>query len=491
MDEYTSNTEPDEGVQPPASSGSGPLSVSLSTAVGLVFSVIGLFIGSRPISDNSFLTHLATGNLSRSLGHIPTVDSYSYTAPGQVWTVQSWFVSLVYSHLGDIAEGSAIRLVNGFLVGAVVALLWQLTVPARPLLSRVILMGPVLVVGASQWTPRPLLVGVLGFVVVLSVLQQQMSPRWLVPMMWIWVNSHGSFPLAFVLIGAFGVGQLLDDRAARQLSWKLPAVEAKALAWTCAGLVCAMVNPLGPRLLVFPIELLAKQEALENVAEWQAPGFESPMDLMFLGLMVALGCAARSGARWRLLVPGVVFSIAGLLAVRNVGAAAIVLTVAIAPSIRMRGSIRGHEQGLIAKALGAVAIAIAIAWSVSIVQTGPLVLDAYPEEAVDWLEDRGLVAQPGVNIVQRDYVGNYLDFRFGDEARIFVDDRFDFFPQQVLDDHVALLGGGGGDYSEILQRYDTNVVLWENDGGLAAWLRESDAWTIAFESDDWLVALPS
>lgn len=462
---------------------------TLEFAIGWLLALFGFFVGSRPIHDNSLLTHLSTGGLSWTEGRIPATDPYSYTAVGAEWTVQSWLASLVYAFLAELGGVSAIQLFNGVLVGAIMLMLWKLSDSARPLLARVLILVPVMVIGNIQWTPRPLLFGLVGFVVLLQILQEQRSVGWLIPVMWVWANSHGSFPLAFVLIGAFGLGRMIDQRTGSEGRWELPQPEVRVLKWAVLGLGVSMINPVGPRLLVFPIRLLAKQEALDGVVEWASPDFDSLPEKLLLGLIVGLVVVSRLGARWRLIVPGVLFALSGLLAVRNMSMAAIVLLVAIAPSLQLKGSLRGHEQGLLPRALLGLAVVGMVLGSVIVQQGEPLSLDLYPVEEVDWLEERGLIAQPEVNIIQRDFVGNYMHYRFGTEARVFVDDRFDFFPQQVLDDHMVFIGGG--DFGESLVRYDANVVLWQNDGGFAAWLKASDDWVIAHESEDWLIALPT
>ncbi len=465
------------------------LGPTLDLATGWLMALLGMFLGSRPIRDNSFLTHLATGDLSRTQGRIPLADPYSYTGGGADWTVQSWFASMVYSFLADMAGVVSIQIFNGVLVGLVMLMLWKLTDSARPLLARVLILVPVMVIGDGQWSPRPLLFGLLGFVVLLQVLQEQRSVYWLIPVMWLWVNSHGSFPIAFVLIGAFGLGRMIDQRTSFEKKWELPQPEMRVLWWTLLGLGLSMINPLGPRLLVFPLRLLTNQEALEGVSEWASPDFDSLAERSFLALIIGLLVISRLGARWRLVVPGILFAVSGLLATRNLSLASIVLLVAIAPSLQFKGSLRGHEQGFLPRALLGLVVAGAVLGSVMVRQNETLSLALYPVEEIDWLQERGLIAEPDVNIVQRDYVGNYMDYRFGSEARVFMDDRFDFFPQQVLDDHRILIRGG--DFAEVLERYDANVILWQNDDGFAAWLAEADAWDIAYEGENWLIALPA
>ena len=79
----------------------------------------------------------------------------------------------------------------------------------------------------------------------------RLDPRWLVPIGWVWVNSHGSFPLGLVLLVVAAVGTRLDGAS--------PSVELRCLGWAHrrhrGG---AVVSPLGPRALVFPLELLVR-----------------------------------------------------------------------------------------------------------------------------------------------------------------------------------------------------------------------------------------
>ncbi len=62
---------------------------SLERAIGWVLVSLGFLIGSRAISDNSFFTHLSTGNLILDERSVPTTDVFSFTAAGEPWTVQS------------------------------------------------------------------------------------------------------------------------------------------------------------------------------------------------------------------------------------------------------------------------------------------------------------------------------------------------------------------------------------------------------------------
>lgn len=476
------------------SSGSGPLGsapaaptrgVSLATAIGWLMAMAGYLIGSRLISDNSFFTHFANGRLFWEGKGIPRVDPYSFTAPGEAVTVQSWLASVIYAGLHEFVGEWSLRVFNGALCLLLVLALWKLTEPARQLLPRVALVGPAIVLGTLLWSPRPLLFGLLGLAALLLVLEGHL-PLWsLLPIMWVWVNTHGSFPLALVVVGGALVGQLLDDASEGHSAWRrlLASHEVRVLGATIGGVALGAVNPLGPRLLWFPIHLLGRQEALRNVIEWSAPTFKSPAEWGFVALFGLLVAAAKFGARWRSLLPGFLFVVAGLLAIRNVAPASIVLVWAAAPALcRFRRlSLNGDATGILAKAVLLLsALVVALATSVAL-REGPLDLRSYPREEVSWLEERSLVADPDVRLLTRETDGNYLELRFGDEANVFVDDRFDFYPQGVLDDLDTLVFGG--DFAPVLERHEIDVVLWEDRGTFAAWLQDNDDWFVAHRTE--------
>ncbi len=474
--------------------------VTLGAAVGALMTMAGFLIGSRPITDNSFFTHFANGRLFWEGSGIPQADPYSFTAAGEAVTVQSWLASIIYAGLNEFVGEWSLRAFNGLLCGLLAIGLWKLTVPAKHLLARVSLLAPAIVLGTLLWSPRPLLFGLLGMVAVLLAVDKQL-PLWsLLPIMWIWVNTHGSFPLAVVLLGAVLGGQLLDEPGgtASRIIRAARSHEAKVLGWTTAGIALGALNPLGPRLLWFPVELLGKQEALRNVIEWSAPNFKAPAEFGFIGLLAALLVAAKLSASWRALVPGFLFVVAGLIAIRNVGPAAVVLVWAAAPALGRPGrlSLDGSVTGLLPKALFGLSGCVIVVSAAVSMQQGALDLRTYPKDEVTWLEERGLVASPEVRLLTRETDGNYLELRFGAAANVFVDDRFDFYPQPVLDDLDQFVFGG--DFEEILDRNQIDVVLWQSDTLLADWIETDDQWFVAHRSsaaedtdgsrDTWVIA---
>lgn len=452
----------------------------LSRAAELALAMLGFVAAADILSDNSFLTHLATGRLIIDQGAVPSVDPYSRLAAGQAWTVQSWLPAVVYASLEQIFGLWSIRVFNG-LIGAGIGLaVWRLTSPARLFMPRVVLAAFPLLIGYHLWSPRPLLIGLAALVAVVHTAQLGRSGLCLVPVMWVWVNSHGSWPLGLVLLASITVGAWLDDRNRKPDTIGL-------LGWAVVGVAAGAVSPVGPALWTFPFRVAARGEALAEVVEWQAPSFRSVGEWLFLGLIPIVLLAAARGARWRALVPAAGFLIIGLTAVRNLSAASVVIIAMVAPHLaelfgKDDGSVETRGSRIVGRALAASIVIVALSLAVR-----PAIdLAPYPVDEVDMLEARGLVADRSVGLVHREAVGNYLTYRFGADAAVFMDDRFDYHPVDLTADHVDLIDGG--DFREILDRRGAQVVLWETERPLARWLNEAPEWRVVQRDDAWTVA---
>ncbi|MFM7069927.1 MAG: hypothetical protein ACKOYM_10775 [Actinomycetes bacterium] len=102
-------------------------------------------------------------------------------------------------------------------------------------------------------------------------------------------------------------------------------------------------------------------------------------------------------------------------------------------------------------------VAICMVAAVLAVSTPAYAFGTYPVGAINWLERCGLVGRPGVHVVSHDYVGNYLELRFGDRANAYVDDRPD---ARTLLDYRAMRRFESG-WRAAFDRSDADIVVWE------------------------------
>jgi hypothetical protein len=449
------------------------------SVVAALVALLATGIGTTALSDNSFLTHLTTGRLILA-GHFPHSDPYSFTAPGRHWVVQSWLASVLYGVADKLAGGVGIRLLVAVTTVLLALCLWRLTRPARTIMSRLLAVSVPLVIGSIAWGSRPLLFGLLFLALLVLIMEEGRDPRWLVPLMWVWVNTHGSFPLGFVYLVLLAVGGRLDGQDVH--------AEIRAVKWAALGILLGAISPVGPQLLLFPLDLLAKRKVLVLLAEWQAPQFTviwQQLFLLFIMATVVLVPRIPTERRYRSTILVAVFTGAALLGSRNVVVASVVLLPVLATELRGLGSLPSSTRK---PAYGVAVTVIGVAGAVLLVAglaRPSYDLSSYPVQSVTWLQDRGLLASPH-RLATLDITGNYLEFRYRGKVPVFVDDRLDMFPTSVVDDEKTLMDGGPG-WEKALDRNRIDTVLWDSKMPLTSVLRQSARWKLIHQDKTWSV----
>ena len=149
-----------------------------------------------------------------------------------------------------------------------------------------------LAIGAGAWAERPFMFGLVFLSITLIAADDGLDPRWLVPVMYLWVNMHGSFPLGLLAVVLLWIGRRLDHEPG--------TTEWRCLEWAALGTVLSVLNPYGPKLLVFPLFLLHRSDMLRHIIEWQAPTYSSLWEKFFLVQIALAGSVLAKRPSWRL-----------------------------------------------------------------------------------------------------------------------------------------------------------------------------------------------
>jgi hypothetical protein len=439
--------------------------------------LFGYRVGLTGISDNSTFLHLRTGvDMVRSWS-IPRVDPYSFTAHGHAWVVQSWLAEAVYGAAYHFVGPHALLVVNGIiaaLVAGVVATLARTGSAIRTMATSTL----AVMAGALYWAPRPLLFGLLALGLSILVVERRASPLWLLPIGWVWVNTHGSFPLGLAWLAARVVGEAIDAR--QRPRWIEPYVAAFV-----AALALAAVNPLGPRLLTFPITIEKKSSVFRNVVEWRSPNFQTLQGFATLAcLALVLLILFQAKMKWADTLPVVGFVALGLLSVRNVAPSAVVLAPALARALGVGRSDEAKSGAVgLNKAIAGVLVVAALVFTIGSQRANALDLSTYPTYATEYMGTHGLLDPATHRIAAQDVVGCYLILLRGTAGRVFIDDRVDMYPLSVSNDYDTLLHGDPSSTS-VLDRYHVDVVLWDQRLALVGVLRSAGGWRTVYPGPD-------
>jgi hypothetical protein len=263
-----------------------------------------IVLGHRLLADPDSYSHIALGRWIFEHHAVPTVDPLSQTMRGAPWTDFEWLSQVAFA--GAFALGGWI---------AVVALTAAAAAAAFGQLTRFLL---------RHWQPVPTLIAVLAALVLVSphilarphilalpllvawvaaliqAVDDKRAPSWwLLTVMIVWANLHGSFVFGLAVIvpiacDAFSSAPQ-DERRRLAQRWILFAVLA---------LGAACLNPYGPEMIVATFRTAALGKALSTIVEWRSQDFShlGAFELIMLG---GFGIALYRGVKlplWRLVM---------------------------------------------------------------------------------------------------------------------------------------------------------------------------------------------
>lgn len=457
---------------------------SLPLAYTVGFALGGVQIGAHALHDNSFFVHLVTGRWIVEHGAVPHHDAYSYTAAGEPFIAQSWLPELFYGVLERELGAWAIRVMMGLVAAAIAVTAFRLTLRTAGELYRSvgIALAAFAVIGA-MYSERPLAFGLLAFVALVWTVEVPDSRLGrhpilaLVVVIWLWGNSHGSV--------ALGIGYLLLHVVGAAVEGHPPVAgsrERMLLLGLVAALVTLCANPYGPRLLWFPIALVERGTVLSDVAEWMSPDFHSSAGKAFAVWLVVSVLVVLRGRRpgWRDILVGTVFVMLALWALRNLAIAVVVTLPIVARSAR-RESVEDVPES--SNPLTSVIVGLLVVVTAMIglrATTGDAYdLHGYSRRAMRSVEQASVL---GRRLFTTDANAGWVLARSWPTQRVFMDDRYDMFPDAVIRDYQRIAGVEPG-WDRALDEHGVDYVVWPRRRSLTQALALSPKWRRLAESD--------
>jgi hypothetical protein len=444
----------------------------LDSLFTLLYALAGWCLGLQKLGDNSYLLHERTGKLILQHG-IPHADPYSFTYPGAKWIAQSWLAELAYGIAHAIAGGFGVRVLAGAAGAALLAGAYH--VALKVTIDRV--RAAALTVAAlasllTVWSSRPLLFGLLGVVALVACVELPNS--WFgrhlyvsIPVvMWLWANVHGSFALGYVYLALHVLGQWVDGAP------PLRGRERELVIATAISVAVLFVNPYGPGLVVFPLELVSRGQVLSRVAEWTSPNFRDSGGMLFavwLGVVGVAMCRTRPSRRD--VIVTLPFLLLALWAVRNVGIASLITLPVAARAFRAERP-RVDERARVAWAFAAVLVVAFVLQGISAAGEADYDLHKYPVRAMQEMQRDGLL---GNRLYTTDAWGGYTVWRYSGEQPVFMDDRYDMYPVSLPADYNEIADVKPG-WRRTLDRWQIDVVLWPRERALTQALAIDPGW---------------
>ncbi|MEO8301520.1 MAG: hypothetical protein ABI608_06995 [Rhizomicrobium sp.] len=237
------------------------------------------------LNDGDTYWHIRAGEWMLAHRSVLRADIFSYTAAGQDWHTQEWLAEILMA-LSWRAGWPGVHLMFAACAGVtagVVAFFTRKRMDFVPALLTVVL-GLACITGSLLARPHMLALPLLAIWTagLATAREQNRAPSWwLVAVIPLWANLHGSFAFGLALAGALAVEAVAQQRQKAALGWGLFLLAATA---------SAMLTPFGFHSLLFPFQLSAMQ-GLGHIGEWRPSDFSriTPFAIALLAALFVLG----------------------------------------------------------------------------------------------------------------------------------------------------------------------------------------------------------
>jgi len=487
----------------------GRLAAAALAAALLVAVLLALY----PAHSFDLWWHLRTGQLIIEEGRIPHTDPFSYTAEGRPWVTHEWLAEVLFHLLHRLGGIDLLVIGKALLCGLTLGLSALAGLAGHRARERlpaaalgVLLAAPLLAIRAFV---RPHLLTALFLALVLLLLRKESAdgrPVWrrlLPPLFLVWANLHSGFLLGLGLAALYWIGEAVALRVNAAGPANTPHWRGRLMVFG-ASLFATLVNPHHVEALLYPIRLVAQPAATGMIAELQPPfdpRFHGALFLWFLLLAATLLVLLLPGPRRRLelslLLPGAVFTLLALQAVRSVSELAVLLPALAA----------AHGERLACRKLTAAVVSAAVIFAsagLGWLALGPGVpmgarenprragLGVHrvntPEAATDFIERTRTEGR----VFSTLGFSSYLIYRLWPERQVYIDGRLDVFPPEFLEGYRRMMTTGEG-WDEAVARHGIELALVDypdpalGGKGLQGQLRRDPGWACVFFSDNALV----
>ena len=451
----------------------------------LVALVISVLVPMR-IGEVDIWYHLRNAQQFLTTHTFLRADTYTFTSAGAALLNHEWLAELPY-YIGFREFGlRGLAAVNVMVLCLVFGGMYYLACRRGADCGDAALVAVAAVIlGMYTAGPRMHNFGYLCLTVLLIALerfQETGKGLWLLPPLFaVWINLHGSWVFGIVVIGIYLVSGLVKHGHGRVEAepWK-PGQLRTFLLVTAASAAALLVNPYGYKLVLYPFDLLFRQQAnMGNVIEWQPVDFHNVYGKMALLLLfVVLATGLLSERKWAVrdvLLLGFALWM-GLMHARFLQFAAIVMVPILAPQLRMCPPYEPSSDNSWRNLLAGVAIvALIIGGFPTSARLSPTIDQGFPRDALHFMQQNHLTGR----LFHKYEFGGYIEW-YAPEIKTFADGRTDIFVYNgVFDDYLQI--GQVKHPLEVLDKYKIEYVLFPPETSLSYVLDHSPQWRVMYE----------
>lgn len=437
------------------------------------------------LSTGDLAYGIRAGQIMRDTGSILRIDVFTFTAWCDPWLNQQWGTQVVLAATYDAAGWLGLALLRAALamvVGALTYAACRAFGAERRQAAWLSLLSWIPHLGGQL---RATFFGLLCFTALLwLVAGRHEHPRrmpWVIPILMLWANTHGSFPFGiFVLLVAW-----LEDRLAGRPG-------RRTLAVTALAALATAVTPFGPRVWTYVVELSTDPLIREVIPEWQPPWISLPVGIAFFAsaaLAVVAFVRYRRDLPWPAWVQLAVFLFLGASSMRSLFWWAIVLAVTLARLPWARRSAPADPRNRLNVALVGVfallPLVAAIRWLPYAGTDPPAHLMRFAPERLT--QELRTILQPGEPFQNPQAWGSWFELMLPSHP-VAVDARIEVLPDDVQRASITIARVDPG-WEERLDAIPVRVLVVDRltQPELVEALPSQDLWRRAYADADGLI----
>lgn len=450
-------------------------------------------------ADTDTWWHLKSGEYIVETLSIPTTDPFSHTRGGTDWIDHGWLAQIFWYGIFATTSWAGLSLVLALLVTLAFWFVWlQLDEINVFVAAFSMLLGAV--VSSVVWVARPQMISFVLTAIVAYLLHrfkrhgESWRLLWLIPIVLLWVNVHGGFAIAFMLMLMYLIGEPVNlftqHKTDAVLSWR-------QIGWLgvvfllCLAVVA--VNPYTWQMWLYPFRTVGIDALRDFIQEWRSPDFHllyvQPFVVMLLLVLLGVARAGRQ-ADWTDLALVALWTGWALFAARNIAIFGLVVTPILARYLNEtwvgQWRVWGHENppfsgpprrrpnvALNLTLLGVVCLAALVKIIIPLTPQANLATEqqSLPYEAVTFLQEE----QPPGPLFNSYNWGGYAIFKLWPTYPVYIDGRTDLYDDAFIRRYLGVVNADEG-WQTVLDEDGINLVLIETNSVLAKFLRIEPGW---------------
>lgn len=448
--------------------------LSLLTAC-LIFAAILIF-PEKQLNDGDTLWHIVLGQEILETGRLPEKDAFSHTFAGENYQTNSWLSDVLLGAAYDLDGFAGVVALSSFCVALTFFLLQREYLRSLGDKQAMYFSCASFLLLAPHLLSRPHvlvfpLAALWAIILLRAEEEDRTPPLWSLLILFLWVNMHGSFLLAFVVTVPVFLSAIFTEGAFDRRKLQSWGVFLASMAAT------ALIGPYGLNPLRTAFSVIRLGPLLSAIPEWRAEDFSS-FGAFEAVLLAMIGALTLTGVKLSLARTVILLGLLhmGLSHTRSVDYLAIFGSVLLAQPLAF--AITKKTPSLHLTHLLPIGVAMAMAGALALHLRTVFPPDlAYPKRAIRFARHNG--AHGNV----------FNDYRFGgalifEGVKVFIDSRAEFYPASFLQNYLDVIGQPQIDRLDaFLETNDIGWTLLEPNQAAAAVMGKLPGWREAYRDD--------